>query len=818
MIFTQRKVFYSLFALLLPVLIAMSVACQGDVYVASGCETCPNLCVAKENESTGRCVACLKDADCQDSTSPTKKCTSDYRCICGSDKDCPERQYCKGTKGCVDCLNDQQCAAQSPERPYCVNDRCEICVRDQERACSPDGQVVCKQGRQICGVNGLWGICEGAVVCKSNERCDKDVCVLDCPADSCKEGTKICVGAASDVPGRYKSCGIDAKGCGAWGAEKTCAPSEVCSNGQCNPYNCPPAPCQQGEARCLNASQSQTCEKDVYGCWKWGQATNCPQETACIAAVGRCTKCVPNEQQDCYAGSLSTRNVGICRVGKKSCKADGSGFSECIGEVLPATERCNGLDDDCDGVVDNGFVGVGTDCVVGVGTCEAKGKIRCKTDGTGTECSAQSGSPNTELCNGLDDNCDGKIDETFPLLGQGCTLGQGDCRGTGTWICATDKMNLLCNAQTTSPKTEVCDNQDNDCDGKIDEQLTRSCYTATSGAPGVGECRSGVQICNAGVWGICSGEAPPQQEICDGKDNDCDGQIDQGLTKACYTGPTGTQNVGECKAGSQICNVGVWGTCNGEMTPQQDTCGDGKDNDCNGQIDDGAGCCSPGRVLSLNGASYVEIPVSKGTFQLRNALTVEAWAYVTAVPPSPGNSRVFSKGATGSTYEDYNLAFCTNACQSSPKPGGTLKDAGGRNVDFTANNGVAFSTWVHTALTYDGSTGRLYINGVLTKTLSVTGPLTATSNHKVYLGRSGGAPDNFTGLIDEVRVWNMARSQAEIAASMRKRLVGNEVGLVGYWNFDANNANDLTSQQNHGVLSGAASIVTATNQAWCTTP
>ncbi len=66
---------------------------------------------------------------------------------------------------------------------------------------------------------------------------------------------------------------------------------------------------------------------------------------------------------------------------------------------------------------------------------------------------------------------------------------------------------------------------------------------------------------------------------------------------------------------------------------------------------------------------------------------------------------------------------------------------------------------------------------------------------------------SFLGLIDEVRVWNRALSQTEIQTSMSRRLTGQEVGLVGYWDFDADTANDKSAFGNHGTLVGQAKTV-----------
>ena len=76
-----------------------------------------------------------------------------------------------------------------------------------------------------------------------------------------------------------------------------------------------------------------------------------------------------------------------------------------------AEEVCNYTDDDCDGTIDEGFAGIGESCFVGVGACRREGTMVCTADFTGIACSIGPGIPSAEICNGEDDDCDGETDE-----------------------------------------------------------------------------------------------------------------------------------------------------------------------------------------------------------------------------------------------------------------------------------------------------------------------------------------------------------------------------------------------------------------------
>jgi hypothetical protein len=115
--------------------------------------------------------------------------------------------------------------------------------------------------------------------------------------------------------------------------------------------------------------------------------------------------------------------------------------------------------------------------------------------------------------------------------------------------------------------------------------------------------------------------------------------------------------------------------------------------------------------------------------------------------------------------------------------------------------------WQHVAITLESGTLRLYINGVLDRTF--TGSQTPmNSDRPVSFGREGPPFGGwrYDGLIDEVRIWNVARTEAELAAAVNERLDGDEAGLVGYWPFDEGSgdvAGDATGSGHDGQLGNA---------------
>ena len=264
----------------------------------------------------------------------------------------------------------------------------------------------------------------------------------------------------------------------------------------------------------------------------------------------------------------------------------------------------------------------------GMGAC-LKILPHCDENGLPTAC-PDAGTPAEETCNGVDDNCDGVVDEGCPCMDgqtQPCYRGAVGTRNTGLCRDGTQTCKngiwLECVGDTL-PVPESCDQRDNDCNGKVDDSAEctcsvgqkQPCYTGPDGTLNHGTtapCKEGSQTCAAnGQWSDCVGAVAPGPEICDGIDNNCDGLADESLTgccqsgivKSCYTGPKmplDTEGVGACKSGTQSCVNGQLGLCVGEVVPSPEQC-NGVDDDCNGQIDDGEfGIGMPCTIATIQG-------------------------------------------------------------------------------------------------------------------------------------------------------------------------------------------------------------------------
>jgi len=477
---------------------------------------------------------------------PVEECDADgdghERPSCGGD-DCDDADPMRSPAAEEHCGDgiDQNCDGRIDEGCACTPGDIRGCwPSDAPSGARAVGE--CRDGTMQCENDGTWSACVGAIVpsdegttCDGlDQNCDgraDEALVNRCgtcgelPAEVCGNGLDDdCDGAIDNAELCSFSCeGVDVA---APGPLLACCVADPATGARTmepvrHSFVCVEAPgLLPCDARtCVALAPDAACERECGGdtcvCGRRDGGglvadPRCGFYTPC-AFLG----CEGRTQQFCYSGPPQTLNVGICRAGLASCGPEGS-WGACFDQVLPELEICgNGLDDDCDGLIDEADGASGIAC------------------GRKPVCPAGA----VEICgNGLDDDCDGAVDE-------------------------------LCAAATA----------------------VQSCYRGSALTRGRGTCRDGEQAAVDGVWGPCFGDVLPAgercgdgldtdcnglgglgapedpgcgsaEEVCNGVDDDGDGRIDEDLGPSCGTCPGTCErhsfaSPGSCGAGDRTCTL-----------------------------------------------------------------------------------------------------------------------------------------------------------------------------------------------------------------------------------------------------------------------
>jgi hypothetical protein len=529
--------------------------CASAVCLAGFCssESCADHAQNGDETSVdcgGACPPCADGLGCGDGTDCTSAVCNGGTCAAPSCADGTRNGGeadvdCGGS--CPPCGTASQCAAGNDcQSGVCLGNTC------QAASCS-DGLANGGETGVDCG--GPCAPCGNGAGCFVAADCASHVCSAGvCQVPSCSDGVKN--GSESDV-----DCG---GACPVCSDDATCASDADCQNGVCTGGSCHPATCSDGVKNgdetgvdcggaCTVAETCNGVDDDCDGSIDEGLGTILCGLGACQVTVAACVggdpqgciagqpsaevcdgaldddcdgvvdngcSCVNGSTQGCYTGSAATQNVGVCQAGTQTCAL--GHWGACVGQVTPGVESCNGVDDDCDGSVDEGLGST----ICGVGACQ----VMVQNCAAGQVQSCVPGAPSAEVCNGVDDDCNGQVDEGLGTI----SCGSGACAVTVP-ACAGGAPNV-CNP---SASNGVACNDGHDCTGN-DACSAGACVGQNLPASTV--CRASAGACDAAE--TCTGASPD----CPADAKTAAGTVCRASSGACDVAETCTGSSNACPA------------------------------------------------------------------------------------------------------------------------------------------------------------------------------------------------------------------------------------------------------------------------------